>query len=481
MSFLLIVAIQKDLLNLIIFWLIVMSLFIIPEVGLNFLLAETSFVWFNSSTGFYTLVFLVIRVSIDIPCIAIIVLYFLNKSKRKKYLNNMLKPLQENIINGEVLKQYNNLKLDQTMAKTVYDQKNQPNKFPAFVPMPHREHVTHLINASEPPHLVQKKLQTNPNRVYYRFQNPENNKITIQVKPSQTNSLKHHFVNVGEIKMSTAQQNQKFNFDMDNGLVPFDQLRSFKSDVMTSSSNSNDPSGLHLVWGINGGENGYARDRPILAQYGHVELENPLREQMPMYQNSNFVCNRVSNNPNSGNYDNSEDYECFQKKDVQLSRNLSMSISKAELLNRHLAHEKPKINFDLNHEQYKSLIKRQHPKTTPKNINWSNHQIYLPQTRTKTTPLQSGHLVYSNNSAGSNNSSKGYNLSFSTAGDGRSPAVSLIHGSICNCVNIASCSNDRINDFIHSNDCQLASLNQCNNKRSLTKSKSDYGIQREHF
>ena len=119
------------------------------------------------------------------------------------------------------------------------------------------------------------------------------------------------------------------------------------------------------------------------------------------------------------------------------------------------------INFDLSNDQYKSLVRRQQ-----KNINLSNLQIYLPPPSTIASNIQTVKNYSSNDS----------DDTFSCC---RSPAPTLIRGSICNCVNIASCSRDKIDDFIHSKDCHLNQNNAIKSK--LLKTTSEFGIQREHF
>ncbi len=142
-----------------------------------------------------------------------------------------------------------------------------------------------------------------------------------------------------------------------------------------------------------------------------------------------------------------------------LTRNLSR-----ENLNKLWPNNKNYINFDLSNEQYESLMRNQ--QKVKKNIYFSNHQIYLPP------PPSISKKTISIKNLVSNESDE------SLSGSCRSPAATLIHGSICNCVNIASCSRDKIDAFIHSKDCYL---NQSKNGSSLSKSCSEFGIQREHF
>jgi len=75
-----------------------------PEIGLNILLANNSSNWFNTDIGFYTLVLLLIRICLDLPCIFFILIYHINISKKNAYLRNIMLPLKDSIINGDVLK-----------------------------------------------------------------------------------------------------------------------------------------------------------------------------------------------------------------------------------------------------------------------------------------------------------------------------------------------------------------------------------------
>ena len=264
-----------------------------------------------------------VRTSINLPCITIILVYHVDKTKRNKYLNNMLKPLQQNIMNGEVLKQYNNLKLDQNEADA--------SKFPVVFPMPHIEKTKKdvVVNSSIQSSLTASQLTAdtnnnnnnindaavanyaNQNRYYYKFNNPEN-KFVIQVRPSQNNTLAHYFVNIDDIKLNGKPPGHQINLDqIDKSLYSLDQPHSFRSDAMTSSLISelgfkkqftNDPNALHLVWGVRGGAASSGGvmmpnaslnqiNRPISVQNGHTELKHISSDQIPMYQPNNLIQN----------------------------------------------------------------------------------------------------------------------------------------------------------------------------------------------
>ena len=134
-----------------------------------------------------------------------------------------------------------------------------------------------------------------------------------------------------------------------------------------------------------------------------------------------------------------------------------------ENVNKLRPNSKDYINYDLSSQQYNSLIRNQ--QKSKKNLNLSNHQIYLPPPPTISKKSQSNFNFSSNESE-------------DTFSGCRSPAATLIHGSICNCVNIASCSRDKLDGFLHSKDCHL---NMSKNVSNKSKSCSEFGIQREHF
>ena len=197
----------------------------------------------------------------------------------------MLKPLQQNIINGEVLKQYNNLKLDQHISSDT----SNVNKFPTFVPMPHPEKVfAEPVNINA---IQEQDSLDQRNRVYYKFTNPDN-KIFIQVRPnSQPNSIKHHFINIDDVHLKAS--DQQFKFELDQNILPFDQSKNFKSEVMTSSLASEfeqhcDPNGLHLVWGGNQryNPNLNLENRPISTLNGHTELKTHGLKNLQMYHHN---------------------------------------------------------------------------------------------------------------------------------------------------------------------------------------------------
>jgi hypothetical protein len=70
-----------------------------------------------------------------------------------------------------------------------------------------------------------------------------------------------------------------------------------------------------------------------------------------------------------------------------------------------------------------------------------------------------------NNVSNKNINQNGEKIDDITASNNQSINVSqqmttLLHGTICNCINIASCNQDDINCFIHSKDCILNKVAQ---------------------
>jgi len=231
----------------------------------------------------------------------------------------MLKPLQQNIMNGEVLKQYNSLKLDQNATSENLN----VNKFPVFVPMPQLEKNAYNQQAAASIKVdTHREVNSNDqnmnhqNRVYYRFNNPDN-KILIQVRPNHGDSFKHHFVNIDDIQIKSS--NQQFKFDIDKNIFPFDQSHSFLSDAMTSSAvndydfdsnHQSDSNGLRLVWPSQNRNNLHMNltNRPIMTHNGHTEF-NQNTEQLLMYkqndpsqQGANFVYQRFPISQNQNKY-----------------------------------------------------------------------------------------------------------------------------------------------------------------------------------
>ncbi len=121
----------------------------------------------------------------------------------------------------------------------------------------------------------------------------------------------------------------------------------------------------------------------------------------------------------------------------------------------------PNINYDLSIEQHYELVNN-----INKSLNLSNHRIYLPPSTSK--PLISYENFYANykysetfdnNEAESTESSTDDNCILKY-NDSREVVSPIIRGNICNCINIASCSSDKLNGFIHANDCILNQQNK---------------------
>jgi hypothetical protein len=88
--------------------------------------------WFNTPSGFYTLVFLVIRITVDLFCIGVILYYHISRTKRQRYLRSMLKPIKKKIVSGQALKSYN----DVNAGEVIDSEKLMHIQYPVFDSMP---------------------------------------------------------------------------------------------------------------------------------------------------------------------------------------------------------------------------------------------------------------------------------------------------------------------------------------------------------
>jgi hypothetical protein len=79
-------------------------------------------------TGIYMIVSLVFRIIINIPCLIIVLIYYFHKTKRESQLKQMLKPIKQNILNGEMLKRYENVAIDEIKDSNNNDQQSTLNE-----------------------------------------------------------------------------------------------------------------------------------------------------------------------------------------------------------------------------------------------------------------------------------------------------------------------------------------------------------------
>ena len=70
--------------------------------------------------------------------------------------------------------------------------------------------------------------------------------------------------------------------------------------------------------------------------------------------------------------------------------------------------------------------------------------------------------IVTNNVSKNNTGDKFHNTAASSneSINGSQQMTTLLHGTICNCINIASCNQDDINCFLHSKDCILNKVSQ---------------------
>lgn len=234
------------MLNFVACWIIVVSVFILPEIGLNILLANNSLNWFNTNMGFYTLVFLIVRVCFNLPCVLFILIYHINVTKKNVYLKNLMMPLKDSIINGDVLKIYNSIKIDNFEVPSEMHHSMPVNlnhsatsaSMANDASMSHAHNTSNQIKASAVVTFSDRKLDEynyKPNTYFYRF-SPHKN-YSIQLKPaqhmpvddcqetSQTNDLNAlHLVWNNNMKTNTnfhARSNTRGSNQMTN----FDYLR----------------------------------------------------------------------------------------------------------------------------------------------------------------------------------------------------------------------------------------------------------------
>ncbi|RNA14794.1 hypothetical protein BpHYR1_039237 [Brachionus plicatilis] len=405
MSFLLIVAIQKENLNLILFWIISLSVFILPEIGLNIVLAENSFNWLNTSEGFYTLIALVVRVTINMPCIAIVLAYHVNRTRRNNFLQKMIKPLKRDIMNGKVLKSYNNLDLNPKYP--VVDIMPKPD---VASPVEHQDISIKSRNLSYPDDIGFNVLQSSPeqsfdsqstnssnfktvqNSFQYRFY-PRNN-YAILVRPSQNGQFTQRFVNVDDIE--------------------FYQRPELKSDTREKKRNLSQD-----------------HEKPISHVPEEIYSKNSLKSKHSEPKRSRYALST-------------------QIKPEYASIERSMNFSdetvipiEFESMERAFGKEKKRKVFNFNNtlpftaekdirKKYENMI------LNGQKLNLTSQQIYLPP------PSSLGGLPYQ----------KKNSLRMHEQFD-EDKTTSYLKSPECNCVNIAACDKDKLSEFLHSNDCIL--------------------------
>lgn len=163
---------------------------------------------------------LIVRIFLDIPCLIFVIYYHVSKLKHNKYLQDMLQPLKTNIINGEVLKIYNNVKLDSwEEPKHVIQLSDQSKKLSEFSPVP-------------PASVVSDQYAFRPNMYIYKF----NKNQPIHLKQSE----------------SSKKYKNKCRND-EEALINSDDK---------NSPNEYDKNSLHLVWGQKTPTSQYSSETP---------------------------------------------------------------------------------------------------------------------------------------------------------------------------------------------------------------------------
>lgn len=126
-------------------WIVTVTVFMLPDICLNIVLAERVFVssikqlqsinefwansfiffikfWFKTTIGSTMIYALLFRTITNIPCLCILLTYYNFRKKRENYLNQALKPIEQNINSGESLKRYKNLNIEEGKEKPLKPQ-----------------------------------------------------------------------------------------------------------------------------------------------------------------------------------------------------------------------------------------------------------------------------------------------------------------------------------------------------------------------
>lgn len=349
------------------------------------------------------------RVTIDLPCIGIILAYHINRTRRNEFLKKMLKPIKRDILNGEVLKSYNNLDIDTRVNNVQYpaiDTMPLPSLFDysgqhtqSSLPLGFADLKENLNDQStstdEQSEPIQQQQQQNA--FYYKFL--PNSNYEIHVRPSKSGEFVQRFVNVDEIMF-----NKKSAYP----------THSLNNLVMVQTEQVDNSKYQHQ-------------------QVNLIEEDTELKHLRPKSKKSTLY------------YDS----------DVSIPIQV----------------EKTRYRPSL--RQTKQLSEQDENKM----INISKHQIYLPPV--SSFGLKSHQIKFSDSDKVILNetSSNGFDMQTAT----------YLKGSACNCINIASCSKENLNEFIHSQDCVLARSSNNHNhyannsNSSINVSNPDLFVQRKHF
>jgi hypothetical protein len=533
----------------------------------------------------------------------------------------MLKPLKKNIINGQVLKNYNDIKLDKLEEKIAHihypvidamplpalDDNNETNMnnslsgednddleqkrglslaprmslgFNLFEKIPATTTTTTDINNNNNPVVINQDLTGHIDDIDMKKVVSVN---TIMSQPNMHNSIiltsssnaKHSVSNVNELTNPTKQKSSNnvfvatassnYNNDFsspsltahtacNNNKLVFKEPPSYEQ---YTSKDHYDPKSLHLVW--QGGPTPtptqrIQHHRIIRPNYSKLILldsndtntmavhrlrQNLMRakstDMMELHHplgynnNKNFISHddetpymimgeEVLNNipPHASYRANPYFYnepqrffnDRLKKDEVVIPIEYKRAVRPTTSINQQV---QPKRSFYLKNNQilnqnmeidqrYANYLMKQ-----SKMLNLSNNQIYLPNRQSYPTPFEQ--LNNQNNDELPLDIDYGFNYLNkpggdvehleSTANSSGNNGATIMQGSSCNCINIASCSKENLNEFLHSKDCLFFArpqqqqqqknryrmihnrYNNPNYLRMKSFSHSDYNIQRE--
>lgn len=191
LSFYLIIAIYKCYNGIILCWLLTLCVFILPEICLSIVLADTVYDWFSTPKGSFLLSSMISRNLVNIPCIIILYLYYRQQSKRDKSLENALNPIKKNIASGDLLKNYQNIELSEKVFQKESINNDDKSNMRMYRFQPDTLNGLHLIwNGNEAQVVASSSINspnsskfTSPPR-YSNIINGENKCLSIQSSSS---------------------------------------------------------------------------------------------------------------------------------------------------------------------------------------------------------------------------------------------------------------------------------------------------------
>lgn len=442
----------------------------------------------------------------------------------------MLLPLKKNIVNGEMLKKYNNLKIDQlinvqypiieTMPTAEYylnhygrDQSMSHNggtdigfekirKEIAPAPLASAAHTkTRSTNSQKQPNnktktpnqqvadncvlvtpeqSVPELQQTEPKKNVFHYKFLNDSDFDVIVRPSATNEFVQRFVNVDKIKVdrkiprnaANSASNLNNNNSTANTTENTNESKTPKKKLLLIKTDITDKSEIKHSNYLNQNTDYYQSSK---------SLDKGVHEQIPVEKVPDQLVEKARAAP--GKYSFTDVYDPNNNIDIPINRPSTDDDQEEDDYDDSF----DEANGDL-HEKYLNMIENR-----SRMLNVNTHQIYLP-------PVTSGMMMTA--ASEMNKQTSNYNLEASflrqnypnddvgvVGGGGgtflsavdhhyhntddrcmffdnendyspehlqSAPTAIVNFSPCCNCVNIASCSKDKLNEFLHSNDCHLS-------------------------